>query len=137
MTITNKVNNWVGGGLIPKLFVLQPADIFNGFASPPILIPAPGTNLIICPTLVHIWLKFNSVAYTGGGAPRLSVGTSNSSFTATTITASVDTWQGIQIAGSLIANVNQPLTFSNATAPFALGDSLLYIYLQYRLARIG
>lgn len=135
MTLNNIINNRVADVFIPKTFILGPPEIKGAFASPVPLIFTPGPNKIALPYNVHIWLDYNSIAYTGGGTPVLFPDTQSNgmSFAAATITNAFSTWQGIQQVGPGISHLNQGWNFTNNTAPFATGDSNLYIHILYRI----
>jgi hypothetical protein len=140
MPTNNMINNRLGNDLIFKSVTLSSNDILNGFTIPVPLIAAPGVGYVLQILNSEFILKFNSIAYAGGGFGRLRFtnGSSIASFSALTITASVSTQQGANAnSGSITALENLAVEYVNLTAPFTTGDSTARIDLSYQILRIG
>lgn len=140
MTTNNSINNSLGNDLICKSVTLSSNDILNAFATPVQIIAAPGSGFVIQLINAELILKFNSVAYTAGGLPRLvwTGGSLAGQWATATVTASVSTQQGFgDGSGSLLTVENLGINFTNLTQAFATGNSTARIDVKYQILRIG
>lgn len=137
----NSMNNRLGNDLISKSVILSSNDILNAFTTPVLIIPAPGAGYTISILNANLVLKFNSVAYTAGGVPRLNYAgnvLTLISFLTATMTASASTQQAATgVVGDLSVGENLAVNFINITQAFATGNSTARIDVNYQILRIG
>jgi hypothetical protein len=141
MGFQNRINNQLGNSIICKSVTLSSNDILNAFTTTAPIIGAPGAGNVISVLNAELILKFNSVAYTGGGIPRLNY-TGNilvvASWSTATITAAASTQQGVTgVVGDLSAAENLAVHFYNITGAFATGNSTARIDVTYQILRVG
>ncbi len=137
-----------GFGISPILYTkvtLSAANIAAMRATPVILVAAGGANTLYLVESAFLEIKYNTVAYTGGGLIHIQYDSTingsgtkaTSTLAAASITGVVDDISPIaplsasSNAGSLA--VNKGLYISNATAAFATGNSVCYIHVYYSL----
>jgi hypothetical protein len=126
---------------------LTAAQVIAMYATPVLLLGAPGAGLMNVLNRMSIGVDYGSAQYTSGGAILAQYkSTANGAGTAASATLAAATLNAVaadtvlNVAGvASIANanaVNQPLYLSNQTGAFATGDSPVIVSLNYSVIQV-
>lgn len=124
---------------------LSSAEILALYTTPKTLIAAPGAGKIIIPETIILYLDYGTATYTAGGVVRVSFnGETTQLLGTTTMEANlVEKTADTVVIGNFIpisttptditVGINKALEITNNTANFTTGDSIIKVFIKYRI----
>ncbi len=147
-TITNAGVMTLADTVLRKATVTITAAQFNGmYASPKLLVAAPGANKLIVLDKVQLLMTYGTAAYAAGGVAAVQYDSTangagviaSTTLAAATFQATVSTgWNfnaGV-VAETFSTCVNKGLYLSNITGAFTTGDSNMAAHIWYKIISV-
>jgi hypothetical protein len=139
--IMNSINSNLGNQLYYAAFTLNSGQITGMFASPVLLIPAPGANKLIQIRNVIMTLNYGGTPYSGGGATALYYDNAHTQTASTTISAANVNSSSSTVINSLGVltvisgsnSINKPIYLSNTIGAFTSGNSNVTFEIFYSI----
>jgi hypothetical protein len=142
MAYQNAINNRLGNNLLPLVFDLSSSDVLGMFASPVLILPAPGAGLFYG---IDYWaiVKGTGTDYADGDNLEL-IYTASAAALSSIISRTVLTGTGEQIGGTGISNtaiplasmVNSGISLTNINQAFTTGTAPVRCILKYTLLKV-